>query len=342
MTHSFLQELSDFALTLGDEGHRVLSAPVHWVMLSNGDADFHDNVIFFGFGHGQSDPGLVLKVPRLPENGGMLRTEYEHLAALWNCLGPRAAEYLPRPYALRTLQGMSVLVLSYIPGESLTRLSPKSFWADSTKVSALAVEAAETLRTLNRSTESPIDRAGSSSLGFAEKADMFKELFTLTSEEQESLSDLTRTLENRALAATQQVILQGDFWHGNMIRDAKQGTLKLIDWQFARWSVDASMDVYFFLLAGALSASQGGSAQERARAACGLLKRWRADVIPAYLSAYGMPEHYLLLPPRAGMLMCCVEKAVRPALAFGYRHPDDELWRELFAALQSWGDGHDA
>jgi hypothetical protein len=61
-------------------------------------------------------------------------------------------------------------------------------------------------------------------------------------------------------------------------------------------------------------------------------------MIPEYLSAYGKPNHYGLLPPKQGMLLCCVEKAVRSALEFGYSHPDDALWRSLFTELMNWPD----
>jgi hypothetical protein len=38
------------------------------------------------------------------------------------------------------------------------------------------------------------------------------------------------------------------------------------------------------------------------------------------------------------MLLCCVEKAVRSALEFGYSHPDDLMWRSLFRELLQWPD----
>ena len=141
-----------------------------------------------------------------------------------------------------------------------------------------------------------------------------------------------------AVTATHKVLIQGDFWHGNMIRDEARGKLLFVDWQFARWSVDVSMDIYFFLLAGALSATENGSVEQRVMEAFQLLMSWRANVIPEYLSAYGKPERYVLLPQREGMLMCCVEKAVRSALEFGYSHADDRLWRSLFAELVRWED----
>jgi hypothetical protein len=338
MIQSFLEDLSAFALSLVESDHKLLLRPLRWMMLCNGDADFHDNVIFFGFNDSQTDPVLVVKVPRLIENGWMLKTEYDHLVELWNCIGEEAAQYVPKPYALVTLQERSALMISYVSGESLTRLSRRSFWGNSEQVSALAKEAARALSNLNRLTKSLIVPGESLDSFFSEKADKFRELFPLTPGEDALLSDLVKAVEHRAAAATHKVIIQGDFWHGNMIRDERHGELKLIDWQFARWSVDVSMDVYFFLLAGALSASGDDPLEQRAKDAFGLLNEWRESVIPEYLSTYGTPHHYVLLPEKYGMLLCCVEKAVRSALEFGYSHPDDLMWRYLFAELLSWQD----
>jgi hypothetical protein len=61
---------------------------------------------------------------------------------------------------------------------------------------------------------------------------------------------------------------------------------------------------------------------------------WNAEVLPAYLDAYGSPEGYNLLPLRAGMLICCVEMATRPALVFKRQHPNDEMWYVLFSELR--------
>ncbi|HUE99904.1 MAG TPA: aminoglycoside phosphotransferase family protein [Anaerolineales bacterium] len=336
--NSFVDDLSTFALSLGERGQKLFSSPLHWMMLSNGDADFHDNVIFFGFSDSHNYPVLVAKVPRLVENGWMLKTEYDHLVELWNCIGEKASHYVPKPIALTTLQEWPVLMISFIPGESLTRLSRRSFWANSNQVTALAREAARSLRDLNRLTESPIAPGKSLAPDFSEKADKFRELFQMTPAEDAVLSDLVKTVRGRAGAASHRVMLQGDFWHGNMIRDETSGALKLIDWQFARWSVDVSMDLYFFLLAGALFASGDGSVEQRASDAFGLLNNWRTKVIPEYLSTYGTPDHYVLLPQKEGMMMCCVEKAVRSALEFGYSHSDDLMWRYLFAELLNWQD----
>lgn len=335
MMRSFLDELSTFSLTLSEGERPLFSPPFQWVCLANGDADFHDNVIFFGFDAVQPDPVLVAKVPRLAGNGWMLRTEYDRLAELWHCIGAQAVKYVPKPYALVSLQELPVLLISYVPGESLTRLSRKSFWADAGQVCALARDAAQTLRTLHDLTQTPGEQPAASQSSFQAKADAFRKLFPLGAEEDRALSELTMTVEEASRTASHQVLIQGDFWHGNMIREQRRGTLMFVDWQFARWSVDVSMDLYFFLLAGALSATSG-TVEERARSAFRLLNDWRANVIPEYMSAYGTPENYVLLPQKHGMLLCCVEKAVRPTLEFGYSHPDDLLWRSLFAELQAW------
>lgn len=331
---TFIDELSSFALSLLEKEQRLFSSRPYWVSLANGDADFHDNVIFFGFDEMRADPVLVAKIPRLIENGWMLKTEYDHLVELWNCIGDQAVNYVPKPYALTTIQKRPVLMISYVPGESLTR-SRKSFWEDKEQVSALANEAARTLRDLNRLTESSIQPEGNLFSEFKAKADKFRELFQLSADEDQQLSTLEHIVAEKSKAANHQVLIQGDFWHGNIIRDKKRGRLMFVDWQFARWSVDVSIDVYFFLLAGALSATNG-RAEERAKLAFHLLNDWRADVIPAYLAAYGKPEDYVLLPEKYGMMLCCVEKSTRSALEFGYSHPDDLLWRHLFAELQNW------
>ena len=333
----FLDELSDVAVPVLEKLIPV-SPPLRWVSLANGDADFHDNVIFFGWSRQQADPVVVAKVPRLVENGWMLKTEYDHLMELWACLGEQAVNYIPRPYALASIQERPVLMLSYIPGESLTRLSPKSFWNDREKVAGLAREAAQTLRVLNQLAERPIQSGEAVEINWKAKAAKFRELFQPKTEEAHALDELVRTVSSKSKTASHKVLIQGDFWHGNMIRDRKWGRLRFVDWQFARWSVDVSLDVYFFLLAGALSATGNGPVEARAAQAFHLLSSWRQDVIPEYLALYGHPHHYMLLPQKSGMMLCCVEKAVRSTLEFGYSHSDDLLWRCLFSELMYWPD----
>jgi Phosphotransferase enzyme family len=333
--NTFPDELAAFARSLFDGEHQLRSS-LQWVCLSNSHADFHDNVIFFGFGQKSRDPILVAKVPRLIENGWMLRREHDRLSELWNCLGETAGNYIPKPYAITSVQGRPVLIISYVPGESLTSLSRRSFWGDSRQVAELAREAAHALRDLHHLTERSLEPDEHPALDFQKKAEAFRELFQLRADEERTLSDLVETVKERSVAATHEVLIQGDFWHGNMIRDRKRGKLMFVDWQFARWSADVSLDVYFFPLAGALFATDSASVDEHAKRAFHLLTGWRTNVIPGYLEAYGLPDRYMLLPPKYGMMLCCVEKAVRPALEFGYHHPDDVLWRSLFGELMDW------
>jgi hypothetical protein len=204
------------------------------------------------------------------------------------------------------------------------------------RVSTLAKEAARSLRTLNRLTESPIEKAEFNDTHFLGIADHFRNLFQISGEEERILAALAEMLNTRVTSVTHKVLIQGDFWHGNMLRDKKRRNLMFVDWQFARWSADVSMDVYFFLLAGALFVTENENPKQHANDAFHLLNDWGKDIIPEYLFAYGVPDHYGLLPPKYGMMLCCVEKAVRPALAFGYSHPDDLVWRYLFAELKNW------
>jgi len=336
----FLDDLSDFVVSLSDGGSSLFSPPLHWVSLANGDADFHDNVIFFGFDGRQASPAVVAKVPRLVENGWMMKTEYDHLMDLWNCIGPEALNYVPKPYALTSLQERPVLLISYVTGESLTRLSPKSFWRDQQQVTDLAGEAARTLRDLHHLTERPLAPEENLRLDLQDKVEKFRELLPLLAEEDQAFAKLEKLVAATAEEASYKVLIQGDFWHGNMIRDDQRRRLMFVDWQFARWSTDVSLDVYFFLLAGALSATGVGPAEERAKRAFRLLRDWHSKVIPGYLAAYGMPERYGLLPPKQGMLLCCLEKATRSALEFGYSHSDDLMWRYLSRELLQWPDSH--
>ena len=336
MMRAFLEDLSAFASSISDGGRSLFNAPFQWVCLANGDADFQDNVIFFGFDAGATDPVLVAKVPRVVKNSWMLKTEHDHLVDLWDCIGKTAVDYVPKSYGFTSIQDRSVLMISYVPGESLTRLTRKAFWADNRQVTALARQAAGTLRALNEMTARPVQQSVDISLTLQKNADGFRGLFELNKDEDRALSELVNAVNDKSRAISHEVLIQGDFWHGNMIHDKKGGTLRFVDWQFARWSTDVSLDVYFFLLAGALAATGGGPGGERAKQAFRLLNTWRTDVIPEYLAAYGRPDRYLLLPQKYGMMVCCVEKAVRSALDFGYSHSDDLLWRSLFAELLHW------
>ena len=45
MITAFVDDLSSFVLSLGEQSAEFFSSALHWTILANGDADFHDNVI---------------------------------------------------------------------------------------------------------------------------------------------------------------------------------------------------------------------------------------------------------------------------------------------------------
>jgi aminoglycoside phosphotransferase (APT) family kinase protein len=333
---SFIDDLSAYVLSLCLKDRQPFSSPFNWTILSNGGADYHDSIILFGFEGEKLIPSLVAKTPRLPENGWALQAEYDRLVDLWIFLGPEAALCLPQPIAMVTLRKQPVLIISYVHGESLLRMSKKVLWENPRRVLALAVDAARSLRDILDQTATSLAKGEQISSDFPQKVDKFKELYSLTESENRVIADLLERLETVRARASHKVLIQGDFWHGNMIREAHHGHLMFVDWQYSRWVTDVSLDVYLFLLAAALASVPKDSADEKVRGAVKILRNWQADIIPAYLAAFGKPTGYTLLPIKEGMLVCCIEKAVRASMDFGYHQADDQIWRFIFAEISSW------
>ncbi|MCX6064282.1 MAG: phosphotransferase, partial [Chloroflexi bacterium] len=280
---------------------------------------------------GKLSPSLVVKTPRIPENGWALQVEYDHLVELWNILGSGAAIRLPRPLGMATLHQQSALIISYVQGESLIRTSHKVLWENPRQVLALAVDAAQTIREIMNLTSTPIAEGEQVPWDFRQKVEKFKQMYALTEEENQ-----INRLEVDRLKVSQKVLIQGDFWHGNMIREAHLGSLVLVDWQYSRWATDVSLDVYLFLLASALTSVPEKLMENKPQELVKILASWQSEIIPAYLSAFGKPAGFSLLPIRAGMLVCCVEKAVRASMDFGFIQADDLIWRLIFAELVKW------
>ncbi len=333
---ALIHDLSTFTASLREGNKSIYPASTRWVMVANGDADLNDNVIFFGFEQKKLDPILVAKAPRVPQNDWMLKIEYDRLTELWKLLGQTAESYLPKPVAFKQFGNQSVLILSYLHGESLTRISRGTLWKDMSYTSALAVKVAHSLRVLDDGTARRLEVDDPILRDFASKAKRFQELFALSEKESQGLAELLDFANRRYAAATHKVLIQGDFWHGNLIQEPNHDELKFVDWQFARWSVDVSLDVYFFIMTGAFTVVRRQGEENLAKAVAAQLSAWRSDLIPAYLNAYGHPENFVLLPLRYGMLSCCVEKAIRSEVEFGYKHPDDLMWRNLFTELLDW------
>ncbi len=339
VTLAFVDLLTSYLSSLRSGEAPLLSTPLHWTILTNGGMDPHDCIILFLFEAQHSRPSLVAKIPRLPEDGRALQVEYERMAELWGLLGDEAVFRIPRPIAMLNLEGQPALVISYIHGESLLHASKRMVWGKPEQVHALAVDAGKSLREVMDRIAAPLAQGEQVPTDFLQKAAKFREMYRLTEREEQALQELTGCLASVEGKATHKVLIQGDFWHGNMIRNSDHGRLMFVDWQYSHWTTDVSLDVYMFLLAGALADTPQTTVEDRARGAMAALLRWRPKIIPAYLQAFGKPTHYTLLPARPGMLLCCVEKAVRASMDAGFDLANDLIWRHYFAELVNLPEG---
>lgn len=332
----FVDNLSDYIASIQMEGRLPFSAPFHWVILSNGLAKHDDSVIFFGFENKAPNPVLVVKVPRLPENAWSLQIEYDRLVELWGLLGDEAVYRLSQPIAMVNLEGQPALITTYLRGKNWLHGARSKLWDDPEQILALAVDVAQSLRDIMDRTATPLKANEKVPSDFQKKAEKFQQMYLLSSYEKRVVADLLKDVESACRNANCRVLVQGDFWHGNMIRSEEHGKLMFIDWQYSRWSTDVSLDVYLFLLAGCRASVSGESDQEKARKAAEVLSTWKDKIIPAYLTAFGKPDGYVLLPMRSGMLMCCIEMATRLSIDLGADQPEDIVWRYLFKELSDW------
>ena len=322
--------IDNLTTSLIANSRRPIKDDLNWVMLSNGAADLNDNVIFFGFEGKGVEPSFVAKVPRLPSNGWIIQAEYERLVNVWNLLGDSAYLHLPEPIALFDIGRQRVLVISYVRGEGLLFSSKKRLWHDPAQVMELSLTVAHSLREMHDKAEKELAENERVPSDFLQNLELFKQIYKPTEKESLTFVELASHFENRN--GKYKTLVHGDFWHGNIIRGSLHNTLIFVDWQHSRWSQDVSTDVYLFLMAGALATSHG-SPEERARSTVKVLMEWRQNILPAYLAAYGNVDRYSLLPARLGMLVCCVEKAVRSIRDFGYNQFDDLIWRNLLTEL---------
>lgn len=321
----------------------------HWVLKTNGAHAAHNNLLLFGFPNADrqqdagAQPALVAKICRTPRHSHTLQTEYIRLGQLWRALGERAAGRAPRPLALAQHGADLALLMTYCPGAPLLT-APAHFWQNQAQVANLLRQAAAWLRQLHQNAARSnaagmVDDASVREADFARKADAFAGIFPLSPAAQEELTHLTRQVTEAQADAAGCTLLQGDFWPGNVLLPAAAPgeaapPMTLVDWQFSRWDGHTTLDVYLFILVCAVkSAVYTPSYADRAQRAAQILLSWRASLLPAYLDAYEPPTFCRLLPPRAGILACCVELAVRPYLAFGVMQPDAQQWQTLFSEI---------
>lgn len=330
---SFIDNLTFSISNYLPKGKEHFSDIKSWVMFCNGLTDFEETMIFFGIKNNNSYPSLVAKVPRMLNSVWDAKAEYNHLIEYWNCLADNAYLHFPEPIALLSINGHPAMITSFVEGESLVynRIinDPKSF-------SIFSIAVAKLLHKLINYTISPLVEGEVVISDFDNKATKFKTMYILSPSELLVLEDLLIEVQSSAKSATHKILVHGDFWHGNIIRNKRFDSLMLIDFQYSHWSNNASLDVYLFLLAGALNNVNDLDPAKRAQKASELLFSWKSNIIPSYLSVFELHETYTLFSLRSGLLFCCIEKAVRASIELGYERDLDLVWRYMFYEISQW------
>lgn len=335
MTLDFTQNLTELVSTFFDAERKAFDS-IDWVLLSNGLTEFDENIIFFGFDGNSSVPIFVAKVPRLPSNIAVIQTEYQRLREMWERLGDDARRLIPQPIALSKIYHQPVLITSYVNGESLARLR---ITTDPDQFLKVSLKSAKTLRYILDKTMTPLKNGEIQASSFFEKAKKFKQMYPLQEAELKAIDELQKALRLAEERASHCVLTHGDYWHGNIIFQPESNTYMLVDWQYSCWTYDASLDVYLFLLAGALATVPNiETPQTRAQKAAQTLVEWKG-IIKAYLSEFGAPQGYSVLSLKLGMLLCCVDKGARASLELGFDREEDLVWfyffRELFNLFEN-------
>lgn len=307
----------------------------NWIMFCNGLTDFQETVIFFGIKNNRSYPSLVVKAPRMADSVWDAKSEYDRLVEYWNCLAYKAYLRFPEPIALLDINGHPAMVTSFVEGESLAYSNivkdPKSF-------ATFSIDVAKLLQELIVSTLIPLEDDEKITIDFDKKVTKFKNMYKLSADELMIVDNLLIEVQSFAKRATHKILVHGDFWHGNIILNKQHESLMLIDFQYSHWTNNASLDVYLFLLAGALSNIPDVAPEKRAQKAVELLSSWKTNILPDYFSIFGTTKNYTLLNLRSGLMFCCIEKAVRASIEVGYERELDLVWRYMFYEISQWKD----
>ncbi|MEM7119299.1 MAG: aminoglycoside phosphotransferase family protein [Chloroflexota bacterium] len=313
---------------------------LNWVMLTNGGSALHDNVVFLGVPLGARAPILVAKTCRWPAHNETIRQEFQQLTAVWQQLGKNAQDQIPRPLHLGEAGQHAILVTDYFTGQEMTGLLRR--WVGDVNETFLFETAfqrvARWLRGLHEQTAvkpatQHVANACANCDPFSHYADLFSEMFALNPNEQACLNELVNKKAASEQNASQQILQHGDFWPGNILLRPPNDQLALIDWQFSRWTYNASYDLYFLPLASGVALVRHPETAVRAQKIVQQLRHWQQTWLPTYFDTYGQPTDYALLPPKAGFLTCCIEAAARPMDTFGVQQDDAPLWRAIFGEL---------
>jgi len=174
---------------------------------------------------GSSEPGAVLKVPRLADDPGGVEREWSSLRLL-ETGGWRLAESVPRALALSRLDGWPVLIKTAVAGRLIGPAVLRSRPEEIVSLVTDWVLALPRLPADEASTREAIDRlVGSALAAFRKRAD--------ASAADRQLADQTAApLERLPGSGLPLVFEHGDLSHPNLLRGS-DGRLAVIDWSWA-------------------------------------------------------------------------------------------------------------
>ena len=133
-------------------------APIfEWIISSNGGTAIHDNVLLLGFKEEELEPTLVAKICRSQKYSWTLDSEYHRLVELLKCMGDEAIERLPKPIALENKENNHIFITNYLKGTNIKDLYNSNLNGNILKLKQFMVDAAKSLRFLNKMTATTIN-----------------------------------------------------------------------------------------------------------------------------------------------------------------------------------------
>lgn len=315
-------------------GKPVAGIPdLQWaVFVQSWDQSLDKNILLLCFDKKDSEPCLVAKVCRLPVNNWALEREFDNLSLMWKYLGSLAPLHLQKCMPLQGRDKQQAFITNYISGNSLLSLEKYMLTHQRRNTfHKISCDASKVLSLCHHSTCVPLEGNEKPDSAYFKKIELFRSLYPLQKTEEVVLETLNTIIEQQIDVATRKVFLHADFWHGNILLNPA-GDLVVIDWQVSRWATDVSLDVYLFMLAALLKGTSYFPEKSRLDKIASTLKQWRVELIPNYLKTYSLPDGCTLLPESYGMILCCIEMAIRPIAVWG-RQEGDAVWYLLFRQL---------
>lgn len=202
---------------------------LHPALLTSGG----DRVVMLPFAVGGMQPEAVLKVPRLPGFSGRTENEQATLATIRSRLDPALRSTVPRPLGTLRLDGVTVGIESYAPGESLFRSSER--WGvprqDKVKDLRLATEWLTTFHLQAQVSRLPWDAAGRNQW-MEGPFDAYRQAFELTGGEERLFAAARVHADSLDGTPFPLVMQHRDFTVWNITRSGSD--LAVLDWEGCR------------------------------------------------------------------------------------------------------------